>query len=57
MHATRISDEVKKLLKSNSLEYVDLNTSTIIKSGPPLAWLESCVRLSLVDVKCVRWIA
>jgi len=42
--STRISDDVKKLLKSYSLEYVDLNASTIIKSGPPLAWLESWAR-------------
>lgn len=42
--STRISDDVKKLLKSNSLEFIDLNASTIIKSGPPFSWLESWTR-------------
>jgi len=42
--STRISGDVKKFLKSYSLEYIDLNANMIIKSGPPLSWLESWAR-------------
>lgn len=42
--STRISDDVKNLLKSYSLEYIDLNAGLIIRSGPPLSWLESWAR-------------
>lgn len=42
--STRISGDVKKFLELSSLESIDLNTSMIMKSGPPLSWLESWSR-------------
>jgi len=50
MVSTRISGDVKKFLKSHFLEYIDLNASLIINSGPPFSWLESWAREAFFNI-------